>query len=172
MGFTDLLGIGATAASGGIFGLLGSLIGGAFKFFQAKQAHKEKLEWADKEMAMARLDMERDTLAADNEARLIAAQGSWLGLRASYAQDYGATYKWANAVKTLYRPLLTSGLLFLVWKIWDDIQTGQALIEYFTEAELKDVIKYIVMSVVFTASTAAVWWFGDRAFAPPGFKNR
>lgn len=171
----DLLGVGASAASGGLFGLAGSLIGGVFKYFQAKQEHRQRLEWAAVEMDQARLDMEADQLRADNEAKLIAAQGSWDSLQSSYAHDSGgSSHKWANDVRSLYRPILTSGLLVMVFMIWRDISSGGdgMLLTYFTQGELKEVIRYIVMSVVFTASTAAVWWFGDRAFAPPGFKNR
>jgi hypothetical protein len=42
----------------------------------------------------------------------------------------------------------------------------------FTPEQAKELLVYDVKSLVFSASTAVVWWFGDRAFAPPGMKNR
>ena len=34
-----------------------------------------------------------------------------------------------------------------------------------------ELLRYIVYSVVFAWSTAVLWWFGDRAMTPPGFRN-
>lgn len=49
---------------------------------------------------------------------------------------------------------------------------GQGVATVLDAAEVKDLLRYIVYSVVFTACTAGMWWFADRALAPPGLKNR
>ena len=108
----------------------------------------------------------------ENEMAIVAQQGSWNSLQASYQHDSAPTYRWTNAIRALFRPILTAGLFGLVYLMWQDLQEGRILAEFFSDAELRDIVRYIVMSVVFTATTAGVWWFGERAFAPPGIKNR
>lgn len=105
--------------------------------------------------------------------------GSWDGLQASINADAATvdTYKWVNAIKSLYRPFITTVLVVLVYQLFCDIVAGlggteSVLSDIFTGQELKEIMRYIVYSVVFSASTAVTWWFSERAFQPPGLKNR
>lgn len=164
----DIIGVVGSAASGGLFGVLGALGGGVVKYFQEKQAQAfKKEEWAH-EHATMRLQME-----------ITSQQGSWDALKAGYDADanQGTTYKWVNAIKALYRPFLTSCLVFVTYQLFTDILAGltgadTSLNGIFTGPELKEILKYIVYSVVFSTSTAVVWWFCERAITPTGMKNR
>jgi len=54
------------------------------------------------------------------------------------------------------------------------IQTGadNALVTLLGQGAVVEIMTYIIYSVVFSCSTAIVWWFGDRALTPPGMKSR
>jgi hypothetical protein len=170
-----------SAASGGILGFAGGVIGGVAKYFQEKQRQAfEEKKWVH-ELELQRLEIQRDREEDEHELAVIAQQGAWQGLGQSIQADAAGatveTYRWSKAVKELYRPFLTTALFVLVYFIFQDLMTlfkgGDAtLAKVFTPVEAKALITYMVQSVVFTASTAGVWWFGDRAFAPPGTKNR
>jgi len=170
-----------SAAGGGVFGLVGSLAGGIFKFFQRRQEIKfEKMKW-DHELNLIDKENERNREEDEHELSVISQQGAWSGLATSIEADakVGDTYKWVNAIKALYRPLLTTGLVFIAYLIFQDLsamlseaQDSAVLTKVFTPEQARMLLVYNVNSLVFSASTAVVWWFGDRAFAPPGMKNR
>ncbi len=169
----EILGMGASVASGGIFGVIGSVIGTAGKYFQErqKQSFKEK-EW-EYETKMLKLQMDAKAQETEQEIALVAQEGSWSGLRASHeaAAKIGPTHKWVNDVKSLFRPFLTISLWIISgWIFWQIGKGG--LNEWFAEGESDELIKYMVYTVFFSASTATMWWFGDRALAPPHLKHR
>lgn len=156
-----ILGTAGTVASGGILGLFGGIVGGIFKFFKARQEHQFKRdEWAH-ELALQELENARSREEDEHELAIVAQEGSWGSLKTSLERQasVGESYRWVNAIKDLFRPFLTAGLFVMTWFIFVDT----------IDLELR---KYIIYSVVFTASTAGMWWFADRALAPPGTKNR
>ena len=76
-----------------------------------------------------------------------------------------------------HRPLLTLALFVLTYAIWRDLLDavageGAVLAAILDDAAIKSILGYIVTSVIFAATTAGVWWFGDRAMAPPSGKAR
>jgi hypothetical protein len=176
-----ITGILGSAASGGVFGFLGSAVGAAFKYFQTRQQQKfEEKKWAH-ELCLIDREHERSREEDEHELAVISQQGAWSGLETSIQAEtaVGETYKWVNAIKALYRPVLTTGLVIVAYIIFNDllaVMTGNGADilapGVFTPAEAKDLLVYNVNSLIFSASTAIVWWFGDRAFAPPGLKNR
>jgi len=150
-----------SAAGGGVFGFLGAGIGAVVKHFQQKAEHTRKMD-------MIRLNME-----------LAKQQGSWDGLTASHQADAAGSannYKWANAIKSIWRPVLTGSLVLCTYAIFRDLMSGlvesSGLIEIYSEAEIHLLLKYIVNSIVFSTSTAITWWFGDRALSPPELKDK
>jgi hypothetical protein len=167
------------AASGGVFGFLASAVGGVFKYFQTRQQQKfEEKKWQH-ELALINKEHDRDREEDEHELAVISQQGAWSGLTTSIEADakVGDTYKWVNAIKALYRPVLTTGLVLIAYMIFKDLSAmlatgGSVLTGVFTPEQAKELLVYDVNSLVFSASTAVVWWFGDRAFAPPGMKNR
>jgi hypothetical protein len=157
----DIVSTAASAASGGIFGIFGSVIGGLFKYFKAKQEHSFKKDEWNHELTL--LDRQNKRAREEDEYELdkVVQQGSWDALGTSLSKQSlpGPSYKWVDAVKDLYRPALTTGLFILTWYI-------------FAHTDDQALRTYVVNSVVFTACTAGMWWFADRAIAPPGMKNR
>ena len=168
----------AGVASGGLLSVFGALFKGVGNYFAEKQRQAfRKQEW-DHELKLLDKEMERNDRDAENEVKIADTEGSWRGLEASYNTVIASSqvHKIVNDIRALYRPVLTSGLLWLVWLIFKDMldvlkSNEAALSAAFTPEQAGESVRFIVQSVVFTACTAATWWFGDRALSP-GSKNR
>lgn len=146
----DILGLAASAASGGLFGLAGTALGRIAGFFEQRQqnAH-ERARW-DHEGVLLKLQMEARAQETEAELAIAETAGSWEGLRASMEADaaIGASYKWVNAVRGLTRPFLTLLLWLIASVIWFSADAGG-----------RDAI---TETATFAATAATLWWFGDR----------
>lgn len=179
MDWSDIIGAVAGGATGGIFGLLGAILGAGAKYLQERQRQQwQRAVWAQ-EAELQRLQMQAK--ADENEQRiaLAATEGSWAGLTASLEAEppASAVHRWVNDARSLFRPLLTLALFVLTYAIWRDLLDavageGAVLAAILDDAAIKSILGYIVTSVIFAATTAGVWWFGDRAMAPPSGKAR
>lgn len=169
----DILGLGASVASGGLFGLFGSLLGSVAKFFHEKQRQAfEEKKWTY-ETDLLRLQMEAKAKETEQELAVVSQEGSWSGLKASIAAEtqIGPTHKWVTDIKALFRPFLTIALWIIsAWVFWKIGEGG--LDKWFQQGEANNLVKYMVYTVFFSASTATAWWFGDRALTPPHLKHR
>lgn len=177
---TELLGIGASAASGGVLGLVGAVVGKVGQVFQERQERKSRaLDYAHeiKLLEMQHAQASREDL---HEVEVMETQGSYVGLESSINAE--ATIQnvstWVNNLRSLTRPVLTFSLIGIVaWMfivLMDAIQTGtnNALVDLLGQTAVVEILTYIIYSVVFSACTAVVWWFGDRALTPPGMRSR
>jgi hypothetical protein len=167
-----LLGVGLSAASGGIFGLVGSGLAGVAKYFQRKQEQEFKKEAWGHEYELLKLQMQSRSQETENELAIVSQGGSYAGLKESIKADQKdlESYRWVNAIRSLFRPILTTLLLVICFSLFRDILTENTLM--LEKQAVTEILKYIVYSLVFSSGTAIVWWFGDRAFCPPGMKNR
>ena len=149
--------MGVAAASGGVFGVVGTLIGRVARFFERRQeqAH-ETARWAH-ETHLLELQMQADRAETEAELAIARTAGSWKGLEASMAAEaaIGASYRWVDAVRGLTRPVLT----VMLWVI-------AALVFYASDGPEQ---ARVVEAALFAATAATLWWFGDRsARTPPG----
>jgi len=148
-----LVGTGASALGGGLFGLLGNVATKILGYFTAKQEFVQKqAEWAH-ELDLQKLQMQAKAQETEQEVQIAQSQGSWSGLAASVTAEggIGASYPWVNAVRALTRPSLTLGLTAFLACAFFAMTPG-------------DIDRaYVADSLVFAAVTAIVWWFGDRA---------
>ncbi|MEZ5998905.1 MAG: hypothetical protein R3B98_09455 [Hyphomonas sp.] len=147
----DIAGLAASAAGGGLFGLIGTVIGRAAGMIEARQAQAhERARWAH-ESDLLKLQMQAKAAESENALRLAEASGAWAGLSASLAAEaaIGESYKWVNAVRALTRPLLT----LLLWAITGTVFAG-------ADAAGRE---GIVETATFAATAATLWWFGDRS---------
>lgn len=146
----DIAGLAASAAGGGIFGLLGTALGRVAGFFETrqKQTH-EAARWAHE---TALLELQQQARAAETEAEQALAEttGSWAGLTASMQAEaaIGTSYRWVSAVRGLTRPALTLLLWLIAGGIW--FGAGEAARTSITD------------TATFAATAATLWWFGDR----------
>jgi len=153
MDIASVIGTGASALTGGLFGLLGNVAAKVVGLYEAKQTFAQKKEeWGHEERL---LDMQVKAKAAETEQELAvtASSGSWSGLGESLKAEtaVGASYAWVNAVRALVRPALTLSLGGFLCAAFFAMPAGDP-----ARAAVSD-------SLVFAAVTAIVWWFGDRA---------
>jgi len=146
----DIIGIAASAASGGLFGLAGTALGRVAGFFERKQQHAhEQARWGH-ESQLLELQMQANAQETEAEIALAETAGSWRGLEASMQAEaaIGASYAWVNAVRGLTRPFLTLLLWFIAGMIW-----------FGADAAGRD---SITETATFAATAATLWWFGDH----------
>ncbi|RCL89501.1 hypothetical protein [Hyphomonas sp.] len=146
----DIVGLAASAAGGGVFGLLGTVIGRAAGYFEQRQSQAhERARWQhDAELIRLHRQARREEHAAAEQ--LAETSGSWAGLAASLQAEaaIGDSYAWVNAVRALTRPVLTLLLWLITWLV-------------FVASPEAEQVK-IVETSTFAATAATLWWFGDR----------
>lgn len=173
--FEELLGIGASAASGGALGVIGVGLQSIFKWLDHKNERAYELE-------QRRLDIQelKETKALEiqeTEARLrgeaaIASielaktetEADAAALQASYEHDkasYGGGF--VDQVRGLMRPIITGyyavlEAIVLGVLIWAAFSIGIKP----TATEVWSLVIIIVNSVVFLAGLSVAWWFGSR----------
>ncbi len=146
----EIAGLAASAAGGGLFGLVGTALGRVAGFFERRQTLKhETARWAH-EVTLLGLQQAGAKQESEAELALTDVSGSWDGLRASMAAEaaISGSYRWVDAVRGLTRPALTVLLWLIAVGIWIGADaTGRAS---------------IVETATFAATAATLWWFGDR----------
>ena len=146
----ELIGLAASAAGGGVFGLLGTVIGRAAGYFEQRQSQAhERARWQH-ESHLAGLELQARREESEAAERLAETSGRWQGLAASMQAEasIGESYAWVNAVRALTRPVLTLLLWLITWLVFlASPETEQAK---------------IVETATFAATAATLWWFGDR----------
>ena len=170
---TDVLGAAGSVAGGGIFGIFGAVAGQVSKYFTKKQEQKfEILKW-DHEKGLLELNMRAMQQETEQELAIVSQQGAWKGLDSAVQADamLSPVSAIARDIKALFRPFLTLSLWIIAgWVFYKVLLSAQMGV--LSSEEIRELIKYMVYSVFFAATTATVFWFGDRAMTPPNLKNR
>lgn len=173
MDWGSIIGGALSVGSGGIFGLVGSAIGVAAKYFQEKQQQAwEKEKWTH-ETELLKLNMQARAQETEQELAIVSQEGSWQGLSESIKADRAIknVHVWVNDARALFRLTLTILLWGLAAYIFYKI-CGNDLRQWIDKVSAAELIRYMVYTVFFCASSATMWWFGDRALTPPGMKNK
>tara|TARA_E500000305_G_scaffold36667_2_gene27937 strand:- start:3065 stop:3523 length:459 start_codon:yes stop_codon:yes gene_type:complete len=141
-----------TVLTGGATGILGTVIGKGFSFIDNWQKEKanDKEHTRTIELYKVQAELKLEEKEKEMEAQMQVAE---IGLRsASYGHDQsvGKSSRWAVNVLRMVRPAITGGLIILVGVI------------YFATDDLAQQ-ETIIQSVIYMASSATLWWFGDRA---------
>ena len=157
-----LLGFGVSILTGGATGLLGTALSAVVDFFQARQRHTN-------EVALRRLDIELAKAEADGAARAAAIeaeseseQAEWRALEESYREagrrmsrpGDGWPIQLVDFVRGMTRPVLTWCLLGLTGAIYFLLGA--------TDAHAAALQPRIVDTVLYLATAAVLWWFGQR----------
>ena len=147
----DLIGIAASAAGGGLFGLFGTALGRLAGFFERRQTmeHEER-RWSH-EVTLLRLQQSAAAQETEAELAIARTEGSWAGLEASLNAEasIAASYRWVDAVRALTRPILTLLLWGITLAIWFSADASNQ--------------SSITETATFAATAATLWWFGDRS---------
>lgn len=147
----EVAGLAASAAGGGVFGLVGTALGRLAGFFEVRQKQQHERErWAHERRL---IELQQAARAEETEAELALAEtsGRWAGLKASMEAEaaIGESYPFVTAVRGLTRPVLTLALWGIATGIW--LGAGPA-----ERAAITD-------TATFAATAATLWWFGDRS---------
>lgn len=135
------------AILGVVAGGMGSWISKGIGLFEKRQEFEHELKLLEMQMQAAQAETENELAIAQEE--------SYSGMRqASYQHDVATqnVSLWVRNVLRLVRPVLTLLLILLVWAIWLTVAQDDAGMR-----------RQIVDGVLFMASAAMAWWFGDRA---------
>jgi hypothetical protein len=132
---------------GGVTGLFGTLVGRVASIFEKKQERAFILE-------KYQLDAKLRSIETEKQLELTYLNTSQKSLQASYKHDSSIIVKseWINNIRALVRPVLTLLLWLLVAAIFFNLEA------------VDDEKGLIVETVIYAATTATVWWFGDRSY--------
>lgn len=145
-----------TAASGSVFGLVGSGASKVANHIRQRQtnAHQER-KW------------NYEIHCAQNGVPLQQTTREYVQPR-------------VEGIRSLFRPVLTAILLIACFYMYVSLTEMAQKVEYnslssFSPAiiyldQTYELIHYIVHAVVFSTTTAIVWWFGDRGSQTTGTK--
>lgn len=138
--------------TGGATGIFGSILGRVLGFVEAWQ--EEKQTQRDHERTMQMMDKQAELRSADleNERLIVMEEQAGLMKVASFKHDMsaGVSYPFIAAILRLVRPVLTFALITLMGVVYFYLSN---------EGQREDIIQ----SVIWMASTATMWWYGDRA---------
>ncbi|WP_022850664.1 hypothetical protein [Limisalsivibrio acetivorans] len=163
--------IGGNAIAGGIFGVIGAVFTGFLEYLTRKQKleekrldHEHRMQMQDKEIEMYKLTREAADDEHEHELEIAASAASAAGMTLAYKDQMtaGKSYRWVEAVKTLFRPAVTLLLIAGTFYTLYSIVTCRAWVNVLSGSTVSAIAVTIVESNVFLAATAVGWWFGDR----------
>lgn len=149
--------------SGGVTGLIGTVISGGMKYFENKQKHGHELAimQAENEQMVVEANIAKDIAELDMESKDRTA--AWSALEASYKESTSRMSTgdsgWlivVDVVRGLMRPVMTLGLLVLMGVIYFTVAEG-LMDPDGTPMQVK-----IIFTVTYLATTSVLWWFGTR----------
>jgi hypothetical protein len=140
-----------TALTGGITGVVGSVIGKAFSFLDAWQEEKKATNEHGRTIALLELQNKIGAEESEREITIAQSKVDADSRMASYSHDSmaGTGSLWVIDLLRLVRPVLTFSLIVLVGMLYFSSDTGGRTT--------------IEASVIYLCSSSCLWWFGDRA---------
>ena len=172
----------AGGASGGILGIGLGLVSSVIKIWgdsrKAEAERRFRAEEHARALELHKMELEAGRAETENELAIAQEAAREAGMAASYEDQIAAgktvQWQWVGAVRTLYRPFLTTLLLAIVVWMFNDLLAvlggEEGTLEVLGVDTALELVEYIVTSVVFLAATAGMWWFGERAFLPGRLK--
>lgn len=145
-----VIGLLTDAATGGLLGLAGSVIGKVFHIIDRGQDLKKQAAEYQHELTLFDKQMELRKIEDENELAIKKADSANQMRIASYNMDFGNNGS-SNITDLLrlVRPFLTILLVLITGLIWA-----------FTRDRSID--EQIVETILFCTASALTWWFGDR----------
>ena len=151
----EALGAGAT---GGIIGILASLIGVGSKWLMRREERKARKDEIHYELQLIEAQMKQAGRAFEHELAIASQAGQFEVFNSAIESEsrLKSGYKWVEAVRSLFRPFLTVFLWAMAYMVFRDINAGAA----------PEGAYGFAADLYFAAGNATGFWFGDRAFTP------
>ena len=145
--------------SGGLTGILGSAVSGIFKFLEVREANKAKVADRQHELRLQEIQMKAFQQETERELAIASQKSASEQMVASYDHDskIGEGSQWCVNTLRLVRPAITLLSWAMVTMIWFTMNKG-----FLDQASQSEVMQYLIMTTVYTASASTLWWFGDR----------
>lgn len=145
--------------SGGLTGILGSAVSGIFKFLEVREANKAKVADRQHELRLQEIQMKAFQQETERELAIASQKSASEQMVASYDHDskIGEGSQWCVNTLRLVRPAITLLSWAMVTMIWFTMNKG-----FLDQASQSGVMRYLIMTTVYTASASTLWWFGDR----------
>ncbi len=192
MELTDLLGVAASAASGGLLGFVGGLARQGLDWLKRrselaqeleilKERNRHEAELRDKDREILKLEGENalkvETVKGDaavEEARMDAIAQSFAADKATFATGAEAAnsawFIFVDTVRGLIRPAIT--LFFdvallvlwglLIWLLWDYLKPLFIARDQGVVKPMMDMLLEITKAIVFLALSCTSYWFVAR----------
>jgi hypothetical protein len=157
--------------SGGATGIIGSVVTNVADYFEKKRDQSHEIRLRELDIQEMEKEYEYRSEITAQETQAAAQQTSYDHDARSYSSGVQvksfwlkAPLVWADVIRALIRPILTLGLVFLVYLIF---QKAQAVLQ---ESDLQAldpesalaIYSTIIDMILYMASTAVTWWFGTR----------
>ncbi len=163
--------------SGGLIGVLGSLLTNLFDFFKQKQKDKQSIELKRMDLEM----MDKEFSCRIQKSEIEANTSMEVSADSSFIQSYkhdtrsyskGIILSWfgrtllvlVDVFRGIIRPGLTLYLIYLVSKLQVDVHAliVRAGVDVVVTAEALEIYMNIVKMILFLSSLSVSWWFGTR----------
>ena len=192
MGLTEILGLAAAGASGGLLGIVGGLFRQGLDWMKrrtelanelalAREKFKHDEAMRDKDAAILRLEGENAVKVAKTEGDSLIESERMRAIAASFAADRATFATGAKAadsawfiavdvVRGLIRPgltLLFDLALFVIWGLlmyllWDEMAKLFAAKDADVMKPMLGLLIEIVRAIIFLATTCTTYWFVAR----------
>lgn len=153
-----VLGALGAGATGGILGILGSLLGVGSKWLMRREERKARKDEIEYELSLIEAQMKQAGRAFEHELAIAGQAGQFEVFNSAIQSEskLRSGYPWVEAVRSLFRPFLTVFLWVMSYLVFKDIASGTAS---------NGAIAFAA-DIYFAAGNATGFWFGDRAFTP------
>ncbi len=135
------------ALAGVFIGGIGSWIGRWLGIYEKGKDYQHELLLLEKQLKIENIETEKEEALAEHAAYAQIRKSSY-----EHDTNIGETSILVNNALRFFRPLLTVMLVMLVWRIWHSLDDN----DHYMRQQITD-------GVLFMASAALGWWFGDRA---------
>lgn len=163
--------------SGGVVGLLGSLLTNLFDIFKTSQKNKQSIELKKMDLEL----MDKEYQASLQQAAIKADMSKEISSDSLMIESYGHDGRvfskdfkpskigkfllvMVDVTRAYVRPGLTVYMIYLVTKVQDNAYTiiSKAKVDIVNVAEAIELYHEIVSLILFLASASFLWWFGTR----------
>jgi len=160
----------SSLASGGITGLLGSVVTNVSDYFEQRRKNSHEIELRKLDIQEMQQEYEARKEISAQQASAKTTQTSYEHDSRSYTTGMKVKSPWLKAplvlvdfIRGSVRSVLTVFLIVLVWYIFNQVQgvMEEAGMEAVKPDKALAIYSSIVDMILYLASTAVAWWFGS-----------
>lgn len=125
----------------------GSIIGGLFGWLNKREDAKVRKQDQDHDFRMVGAKSHAGELLANAQA---------------YVESQKTVSKVGGAIKSAFRPILTSVLMYMVYKILINLEIVTGGVQSLPVEMQVELYREIILNIISLTSTAVNWWFASR----------